>query len=248
MIVIMKRRNFTFLIVTFGLLLVLAGFYSFASHPDLNQWRQKGIVISQVSTTHKAIALTLDDGPNPEATLQILEILKQNDAKATFFVLGLHAQDFPHLIKAIQIGGHEIGNHGFSHNIKAYNNISFAKSDIKQSEEAIIRITGTRPRLLRPPGGFLSRDLIKYCLEEELQVITWTWQADYKDWKSANSSALAGQIVKGVQPGQIILLHDGGQNRQVLIKALTLALPELSELGYKFVTVSELLTLQDKSQ
>ncbi|NLV16035.1 MAG: polysaccharide deacetylase family protein [Syntrophomonadaceae bacterium] len=248
MILIVKRRNFMLLTISLGLLLVLAGFYSFALHPDSDKWKKEGIIISQVSTSQKVIAFTFDDGPNPDATLQVLEVLKQHDAKATFFVLGIHAQEYPHLVKSIQLAGHEIGNHGFSHKIKEYNNTSFAESDIKQSEDVITRITGTRPRLLRPPGGFLSRDLIKYCLEEELQVITWTWQADYKDWKSTDSSYLAEQIVTGIQPGQIILLHDGGQNRQIMIKALTQALPELSDLGYSFVTISQLLALQENPQ
>lgn len=245
MILIVKRRSFIQLMVSLGILVVLLGFYSSALHPDSDKWIREGIIISQVATSQKAIAFTFDDGPNPDATLQVLEVLKQHNAKATFFVLGTHAQDYPHLIKSIQLAGHEIGNHGFSHKITEYNNTSFLKSDIKQSEDVITRITGIRPRLLRPPGGFLSRDLIKYCLQEKLKIITWTWQADYKDWKSTDSSYLADQIVTGIHPGQIILLHDGGQNRQIMIKALTQALAELSDLGYRFVTISQLLELKE---
>lgn len=242
--VILRRNHVSIFMFTFCFLVVSVGMYNFALHPDLEEWTQQGLVVSSVNTRQKVVALTFDDGPNPEATTEILSLLEQYQARVTFFVLGMHAEKYPALIKDIQYHGHEIGSHGYSHNIRQYNDSKFARSDVKRSLETITSITGIRPRLLRPPGGFLSRDLVNYCIDEKLTVVTWTWYADYKDWKAINSCFLAKQIITGIEPGQIIVLHDGGENREVMINALSLALPELSERGYQFVTVSELLALK----
>jgi len=242
--VVLQRNHVMMFCFVCCFLVFSYGVYNFALHPDLGQWKNQGLVISSVDTAEKAVAFTFDDGPNPEATPQVLEILRQNRARATFFVLGLYAERYPALIKEIQAHGHEIGSHGYSHRIKEYNNSDFARSDVKRAQDILTEQTGIRPRLLRPPGGFLSRDLVKYCQEESLSIITWTWQADYKDWKATDPNLLARQIIAGIQPGQIILLHDGGQNRKVMIDALSRALPELSRRGYRCVTVSELLALR----
>lgn len=246
MMVILRRNHVAALMFTCCFLVASVGVYNFALHPNLEEWRRQGLVVSSVNTSQKVVAITIDDGPNPEATPQVLKVLQQNQARATFFVLGLYAERHPALIKDIQTHGHEIGNHGFSHNIKQYNDPKFARSDVQRGQEIITLLTGVQPHLLRPPGGFLSRDLVKYCQDEKLTIITWTWKADYKDWKATNSSSLAQQIVAGVEPGQIILLHDGGENRQVIIDALSRALPELSGLGYRCITVSELLALRNQ--
>lgn len=246
MFVVLRRNQVAMFLFTCCFLVITSGVYTLGLHPNLEQWREQGIVVSSVDTKQKVIALTFDDGPDPEATAEVLQVLQQNKARATFFVLGLHAEEYPALVKDIQNRGHEIGSHGYSHNIRQYNNTDFARSDVRRSLDVIVSITGIRPHFLRPPGGFLSRDLVKYCKEEKLLIVTWTPNADYKDWKAVNSSSLAKQIIAGIEPGQIILLHDGGKNRDVMTKALSLALPELSKLGYHFVTVGELLALKNQ--
>lgn len=220
--------------------------YRIALHPDLEEWRRQGLVVSAVKTGYKVVALTFDDGPDPKYTTQVLDVLDKNNAKATFFVVGVHAKRYPGVVKDIWLRGHEIGNHGYSHQIKRYNNIDFARSDIQQNEELIISITTVRPRLVRPPGGFLSRDLIAFSMEANFQIVTWTWDADYKDWQARDSSSLASQITENAEPGQIIILHDGGRNRSVMIDALKKALPQLTKQGYRFVTVGELIELRNK--
>ena len=166
MMIILRRDYVSMFIFACCFLVVSFGIYNFALHPNLNEWRQQGIVISSVDTSQKVIALTFDDGPQPDATPQVLKVLRQNQARATFFVLGLHAEENPGLIKGIQNHGHEIGSHGYSHNIKQYNDINFARSDVQRSLEVITLMTGIRPHLLRPPGGFLSRDLVGFCRNE----------------------------------------------------------------------------------
>lgn len=213
MILVLERNHVTLFIFACCFLVVSYGIYNFALHPGLDEWEKEGIIISSVDTDQKVIALTFDDGPDIYATPQVLEVLRLNQVQATFFVLGLHAEKNPPLVREIQFRGHEIGSHGYSHQIAQYDDSDFALSDIKHSLEVITLITGIKPHLFRPPGGFLSRDLVEFCRDEKLIIITWPWQADYQDWKASDANALAQRIVAGVQPGQILLLHDGGENR-----------------------------------
>lgn len=246
MLVVCQRNRLKVGLFAFCCITVAACAFNFGLHPHLEEWRQKGLVVSEVKTTKKVVAFTFDDGPNPSATPQILEILNKNHAKATFFVVGVHVERYPKIVQQIAKQGHEIGNHGYSHKIKNYKQIEFAKSDIRHNEELLASIAGKRPVLLRPPGGFLSDALVDYTQKEKIQIVTWTWNMDFKDWKTNNSTYLANGIINNVRPGQIIILHDGGNNRGPMIKALSLALPELTKKGYRCVTVSELLALQNQ--
>lgn len=226
-----------------GMLLFATCTYRIAVHPNLQEWKARGIVVSEVKTAQKIVALTFDDGPHPHATPSILDLLDQYNAKATFFVVGVNAEKYPWLVKEIHKRGNEVGNHGFSHKISSYNDANFAKNDLEKNEELICRLTGQKPHLVRPPGGFLSRALVEYCQSRGLIIVTWTWNMDFKDWKASEPKTLARSIVENVKPGQIILLHDGGENRQVLIQALEQVFPQLANQGYKCVTVSQLMDL-----
>ncbi|MGE5416253.1 MAG: polysaccharide deacetylase family protein [Acidobacteriota bacterium] len=234
----------------FGLCIIILTVcaFCFAVHPLLTEWQGKGWVISYVNTSHKVIALTFDDGPDPEATPMLLDILDKNKANATFFVLGVQGEKHPALVKKIVNNGHELASHGYSHKFKNYGNKDFFIDDIQKNNVLLFSLTGVKPLLFRPPGGYLSSDLVDYANKNGIKIITWTWQADYKDWKARNSDKLAQSIIKNASPGQIVLLHDGGQNREVMIRALTKSLPELARQGYRFVTVSELLALKTAEQ
>ena len=245
-IVILRRNSVAIFLFACCLFAITSVVYTHGFHPDLEQWQKRGLVVTSVDTKQKVVALTFDDGPNPDATTEVLDLLQKYEARVTFFVLGMHAEKYPELIKSIQYHGHEIGSHGYTHNVRQYNNPQFARADAQRSLQAITSISGIRPHLLRPPGGFLSRQLVSYCIDEQLTIVIWNWDADFKDWKAVDSCLLAKQIITGVEPGQIILLHDGGENRQVMINALSLALPTLSRMGYRFVTVSELLALKNQ--
>lgn len=224
---------------------MIAALTFFALHPNLETWRKEGVVLSRVDTRERVMALTFDDGPDPRATPEVLKVLEANGVRATFFVLGSQARKYPGLVKAISDHGHEVGNHGYSHLIKNYINIEYARRDIEAGARLIQEITGTSPRLLRPPGGFLSYDLVDYCKENNILIVTWTWDTDVKDWKAVNPDQLAGDLVSHAGPGKIVILHDGGQNRDVLVEALARAIPVLLNKGYRLVTVSELRQYQE---
>ncbi|MGE5371909.1 MAG: polysaccharide deacetylase family protein [Solirubrobacterales bacterium] len=239
MMILLNRKRTAYPALFAGVFLfALTAFY--ALHPNLKEWVADGLVLQKVNTSEKVIALTFDDGPNPPATRAILKVLEQNDAKATFFVNGVHAVKYQDMLRETAGRGHEIGNHGYTHLIRKYNDPKYAREDIQKNQELIEQITGVRPALLRPPGGFLSRDLVEYTRKNNLLIVTWYWKADYKDWAARDPRRLAQSLELGAQPGEIVVLHDGGPRRSVLIKALEISLPRLREQGYRFVTVSDL--------
>jgi len=214
-----------------------------AVHPRFEDWKREGIIITKVDTAAKAVALTFDDGPQPGVTPRLLNILQRHDAQATFFVLGLQAEKHPQIVKNAIKHGNEIANHGYSHKFSRYNHLSYAVTDIEKARQTIKSITGVNNRLFRPPGGFLSEDMVGYCREERLKIIAWTWNQDTKDWTSISGRQIAGHILQNLEPGQIIILHDGGANRGEMLKGVEILLKGLQEKGYRAVTVSELLQL-----
>jgi len=185
------------------------------------------------------IAITFDDGPHAVHTPKLLDMLKQRGLKATFYVVGQCAAEYPDIMKRIAAEGHEIGNHSWNH--VALNSVG-ADSLRKQMENtnaAIEKSTGLRPATMRPPYGATSARLNKLFNEEYgMKVILWS--VDPLDWKNRNAATVSSRIIQNTHPGAIILAHD--------IHATTVAaMPEvfdtLTAKGYKFVTVSELLAM-----
>jgi len=115
-----------------------------------------GRPITRLNTTARSVALTFDDGPNVEATPAILDALKARGVRATFFVLGRHAEQWPELVKRVADEGHAIGNHGYFHRKLHFKSPSYVRSDLTLGTEAIERASGCRPRLFRAPHGFRS--------------------------------------------------------------------------------------------
>lgn len=191
------------------------------------------------SREEKLIALTFDDGPHPKETHQILDVLDKYNVKATFFVVGKHANWYSEPLKRAAKEGHEIGNHTFSHPDISNLSTDDIKGEIKECEDTLIKLTGIKPTLFRPPYGSYSRDkLAEIAKESGYKIILWT-TIDAKDWKNPPSSQISDTIVNKVQNGDIILLHDYGTKNTV--EALDRIIPTMMKKGYKFVTVSELI-------
>ena len=249
MILFFKKRTLGFMGTGIFLLFLSYGTYNVALHPNMNKWKQEKIVITMVKTSQKAVALTFDDGPDSEKTPAVLDSLKKYNAHATFFVIGSRAEKEPQLLQLIASQGHEVANHSYSHN---YSNFSSNKPEIFQEEinktAAIIeKITAQKSVLFRPPGGYLSDNLVNLIKSENLLIAYWTWQQDSKDWKVGTSgAAIADHIIKHIQPGQIILLHDGASNGLETAKAVDILLNKLTQEGYQFVTMGELIKLENK--
>lgn len=191
----------------------------------------------------KYIALTFDDGPHPEYTGKILDILKKNDAKATFFVIGKNAEYHPELVKREYDEGHEIGNHTYSHPDMNKISVDKAVEEILKAQAVIESITGKKPTLFRAPGGIFSDELVCEVEELDCKPILWSWRQDTKDWSNVSVDNIVNTVINNLQNGDIILFHDFNTKGSSTPKALEILLPKLKNMGYSFVTVSELLDL-----
>ncbi|MCW6049758.1 polysaccharide deacetylase family protein [Lyngbya sp. CCAP 1446/10] len=205
----------------------------------------KGIMLRQakLDEQHKAIALTFDDGPWPTTTTQILDILKKNNIKATFFWVGRYLQTYPELGKQVAAAGHAIGNHTWNHQYIKYNEDGAAR-EIDRTSSLIEKVTGVKTLMFRPPGGILNNGLAAYAQKKNYAVIMWS--ADSLDWRTATQS-LMDNVMRQANSGGIVLMHDGGGNRARTVQALPDIIARLRKEGYKFVTVPELLQMQEQA-
>jgi peptidoglycan/xylan/chitin deacetylase (PgdA/CDA1 family) len=192
----------------------------------------------KVNTNQKVIALTFDDGPDSEFTGAILDILKQKQVKATFFVIGKNASQNPSLLRRIVKEGHEVENHGYSHSR------GFQLSDeLKQTDQSVFAVTGEHTHFYRPPGGYVTQSEIERIKDQGYTVTLWS--VDSKDWKRPGVDQIVSNVVQKAFPGAIVLLHDGGGLRSQTVLALEKLIDQLNTEGYRFVTLSELQTFKD---
>jgi peptidoglycan-N-acetylglucosamine deacetylase len=203
------------------------------------------IQAAQFSQGQKVIALTFDDGPWPESTVQVLDILKKNNIKGTFFVIGQNLKNFPDLGKKIVADGHVIANHTWHHWYHFFNQQA-AAYEIDRTSDLIFQVTGVKTTLFRPPGGMLHNGLAAYARSKKYTVVMWS--ADSIDYKLPAVPRLVNNVIRDSKPGGIVLMHDGGGNRSRTVKALPQIIENFRKQGYSFVTVPELLEMQDKDQ
>ncbi|MDZ8221994.1 polysaccharide deacetylase family protein [Nostoc sp. ChiVER01] len=189
----------------------------------------------------KVIALGIDDGPWPKTTLEMLDILKQNDVKVTFFWVGQALQANPDLAKREVAEGHAIGNHTWHHWYRRMDEAT-AKSEIDRTADLIYKTTGVKTALFRPPGGFLNNGLAAYAKSQKDAVIMWSLTSADTD-PHAKPQAFVNNVLKGAKPGSIVLMHDGGGDRQRTVQALPQIISGLKQQGYRFVTIPELLKM-----
>lgn len=186
-------------------------------------------LLARASDAGKAVYLTFDDGPHPRNTPQILEVLAEYNAKATFFVVGSHAQGRGELLKSIWDGGHAIGNHTWGHR-------KLGAADWETFEREVsstARLLGSYgSRCLRPPYGDVGPNL--YANAQEAGYVIVYWSVDSLDWKSQNPERIAREVLRHVYPGAIVLLHDGGGSRAGTVEALRTILAALTAEGYTF--------------
>ena len=187
------------------------------------------------------IALTFDDGPHPRQTYEILNILKKYDIKATFFVIGVNVKNYPNVLKAVAESGHEIGNHTFSHKYVKGENGEKIINDLTQCNKMIYEACGIMPTLFRAPGGLMD-DISVSNRQVFAQYKIIYWSIDTKDWDHHSPTQIAQNVLTTIKSGDIILMHDYIGYNSPTAEALELIIPKLLERGYKFVTVSELIS------
>ena len=184
----------------------------------------------------KICALTFDAAWDDADIDRLIKILDEYDAKATFFVVGTWAEKYSASVKKFADAGHEIGNHSDTH--PHINNLSEEKisEEIKDCDDKIEAITGTRPSLFRGPYGEYNNTVIEVAEKAGHKVIQ--WDVDSLDWKELSKDEIAERVLSRVKPGSIMLFHNGVKNTP---DALEIILKKLSDDGYKAVCVSDLI-------
>lgn len=207
-----------------------------------------GYRIYTAKPANRAIALTFDDGPWPTTTDQILDILEQYDAKATFFTIGNQIADHPDQVKRASEMGCQICTHSWDHAAGSGGGVDLTKmsadeqiEEIQKGYNAITEVLGQEPsHVIRAPGGNFHDDIIDTLwpyVDAEIG-----WDVDTEDWSKPGVDKIEEAILS-VQPGQVVLMHDGGGEREQTVEALRAAMPILVERGYTFVTIDELLQM-----
>lgn len=233
-----------------GLILLLFSVFLVPAHPDpvvakdgkdREYYETRGDIVWEVPTDKKVIALTFDDGPDPTYTPQIAELLKQYHARATFFVVGSRVNSFPEVARLLASEQHELANHTYTHPDMRRISPEKLAQEVAKTQETIYEVTGTKPLLFRPPGGYYSESIVNIAKRAGALVIMWSWHQDTRDWSDPGVKKIVNKVLKNARNGDIVLFHDYGGNRKQTVQALKEILPELQNRGYQFVTVSELM-------
>lgn len=183
------------------------------------------------------IALTFDDGPNYLTTPKVLDALDKYGARATFFVLGqrINNKTSDLLVRMIESGS-EIGNHSYDHPILSNLTKSGIRDQINRTETLVYNACGQKPTLIRPPYGSVNSRVLETISQPAV-----LWSVDTLDWESRNTKKIVAKVLDNVESGDIILMHDIYASTANAVEPI---LKILSEQGYQFVTVSELLELR----
>ena len=244
------KRKLVFLSLVVVVFITLA-FISFTVFFDQAVIVRKG-TIYRVPVTQKVVALTFDDGPSADWTPKILDALKEEQVKATFFMVGEHVKEFPDVAKRVADEGHEIGNHTYDHHVLVYYKTEELEKEIRDAQEQIYKVTGVTTKYFRPPKAWLTKSEKKDIKRMGYEIILWSLNS--KDWVTFHDKQITSYLLSNVRPGDIILFHDSGGvfhieggNRKQTVKTISRLVNKLKEKGYRFVTISQLLELKEKN-
>lgn len=202
---------------------------------------------------HKKLALTFDDGPDPDWTPAIVRILEEKQVPATFFLLGEHIIKHKELVRQLYEKGFELGNHTFTHSENVHDSAARLKFELNLTNKLIEEITGHSAILYRPPYLMNVGNDPLFMPEYPEEKLAWAEQAgfiavgadiDPKDWLAVSADDIAQKLYSDIKNGHIILLHDGAYDQSNTIAALPGVIDRLQGEGYEFVTVSNLLGLE----
>ena len=206
-----------------------------------------GDIVNRVNTTEKVVALTFDDGPMPTQTQMILRILKENDVKASFFLVGEAVRAHPEETEMIIQAGHEVGNHSYTHQKMVLKSPAFVSLELMKTEDALRKAGAEGPIHFRPPYGKKLVVLPYYLWKNDILSVTWDVEPESYSQTSKDSLKISQHVVNSVKPGSIVLLHVMFNSREASMNAVPKIIQELKVKGYRFVTVSELLEYHESS-
>ncbi len=202
-----------------------------------------GRTITRLPGADPVVCITFDDGPNPDATRAILDVLAREQVSATFFVLGRHAERWPDLVRRAADDGHQLGNHGYWHRKLHRRGPGYVRDDLTRGTEAIVEASGgVRPRHFRAPHGFRSPWVTPIARSLGQRTVGWSLGV----WDSTRPGAgeIARRAVDGMRRGSILLLHDGdgydaSGDRMQTAEALPLIIHGLRARGFRFTTLPD---------
>lgn len=208
---------------------------------DLRQ-KYRSTFLLEGPASKREVALTFDDAPDANFTPQVLDVLKQEGVKATFFLVGNRIEAHPEIVRRMVQEGHVIGNHSYDHaNLPKLTDAEF-RDQIVKTDKLIREFTGNAPTYVRPPYGNVNEGQIQWLASQHKKIVN--WNVDSLDWKGLSAEQVESNILAQVRPGSIILQHAAGGTGEDLsgtVNALPHVIQKLRAEGLKLVTISELL-------
>ena len=231
----LMMHNFILLNAVIGALLLVMGL-----GVAIPQVRLFGNFICHGANSQKQVALTFDDGPDPNSTPQLLELLREQKVPAAFFCVGRRVAANPELAAQIVRDGHLVGNHSYAHsNLTNFYSTARLQAELAQTQAVIENAVGVASKFFRPPVGLSNPGTFRAARNLDLQVIGWTVRS--LDTVIASPEKIVARIARGIRPGAIVLLHDGNIPAEKLLATVKSLLDTLRKLGYEIVRLDELL-------
>lgn len=219
--------------------------FAVVMHPNASVWTR---TLSRAPSTTDAVALTFDDGPNPNATVEIAEILEARGIKAAFFVVGERVRAHPEILTRLHDRGHLVCNHTDTHSMSFHFRLwNTFRTELQKCNDAIAGIIGLQPTLFRSPQGAKNPALGDVLNEMKMTAIG--WQVRGLDAVRGNKRAIEERILAGARPGGVIMLHDGTgfggrSDASPTVEALPRIIDGLQARGLRFVRLDELLEVE----
>jgi peptidoglycan-N-acetylglucosamine deacetylase len=204
-------------------------------HPTTTDTIDPARPVYYVDDGPMTIALTIDDGPSPIYTPQILQILEQYKITASFSMVGKNVTYYPSVAREVADAGHVIVNHTWDHADLAPLTESQTRAEIANASDAIHTAVGQVPTIFRAPYGAWSKTTLEYCASANLMALDWS--VDPRDWARPGVDEIVDNILRNTETGSIILEHDGGGDRSETVAALRIAFRRLLDEGYHFKAV-----------
>jgi peptidoglycan/xylan/chitin deacetylase (PgdA/CDA1 family) len=207
-----------------------------------SRWLGPNIVrLPEVRSGNGSVALTFDDGPDPDVTPRILDLLDRHGAKASFFCIGARVAAHPEIVQEIHRRGHSVENHSYRHSYAfAFYGLGRQRREVERTQDVIAKVTGRAPRFFRAPVGLRNLLLELILVRHRLRYVSWTRRG--YDAVHGDSTKVLARLTQGLAAGDILLLHDSGSaktetGKPVALKVLPALLGLLSERGFKAVSL-----------
>ena len=235
-IVLSKRKLKIFLAVISIFLAVCVLLSTTGAHAVFYGGETRKVPIYSVRTDEKKLAISFDCAWGVDYTDKLLEIMKAEDVKCTFFMVEFWIKKYPEYVKKIADAGHEIGTHSATHPYMSKLSEDAIRKELSTSSNAITEITGKKVEVFRPPYGDYDNLLLEVASSMGLYTIQ--WDVDSLDWKNLSASEISGRVLKRVKSGSIVLFHNNGLHTA---EALPTVIRTLKNQGYQFVSIGELI-------